>query len=491
MSTSKTVATVAALLDAVERRFDVIEVLGTICGVPRITLAPGVMLTGGTLCFGGKGVRLTCDNVLDDIAVVSPVDEVAVYNDLEIEDFGTLWLRQVRTIGQVAFTVGGRVRGGHLRIEGLRVEEADVRGRSDRPSGYGVETIQGGFTLWNRSADPEVVVTADLLDIGAGTVEHPIRGCGVLVCGAPGAGTLGVKRLRTNEIHADGHIPPTTTDLIGGGLLVLSGAQIGHVVAAGPVTTYGHNDLAFDNWGEVAQWTVQGPVRSKGTGGSGFRNRGAITRLEFLGSLETFGHRANGFDLECGSMGEATFTTIVTHGDGSIGARIGCRLRRLEIIETLCTHGGEAFAGHYSDQPPPTASALRIEPGSVIEALFVGGEIHTSGDGLATVHVDGLIGALAVGGEIRATGHGSDAVRSEEHIPGLEDVTLIAQHGSRFVLQRETWADTGDSDRAMVNPAGTHGGDGLGGGRRTLAPRPPAVTATDAEAGEPTLRQPV
>ncbi|MQY28720.1 hypothetical protein [Nocardia aurantia] len=490
MSTSKTVATVAALLDAVERRFDVIEVLGTICGVPRITLAPGVTLTGGTLCFGGKGVRLTCDNILDDVAVVTPVDEVAVYNDLEIEDFGTLWLRQVRTVGQVAFTVGGRVRGGHLRVEGLRVDEADVRGRADRPSGYGVETIQGAFTLWNRSADPEVVVTADLLDIGAGTAEHPIHGCGVLVCGVPGGGTLGVKRLRTNEIHADGHIPPTTTDLIGGGLLVLSGAQIGQVVAAGPVTTYGHNDLAFDNWGEVAQWTVQGPVMSKGTGGSGFRNRGAVTRLEFLGPLETFGHRATGFDLECGSMGEATFTTIVTHGDGSIGARIGCRLRRLEIIETLCTHGGEAFAGHYPDQSPPTASALRIDPGSAIEALFVGGEIHTSGDGLATLHVDGIIGALAVGGEIRATGRGSDAVRSEEHIPGLEDVTLISHHGSRFVLQRETWADADNpAGLATATPPGAHGGDGLGGGRRNLAPRPPTVT--DTEAGEPTQRQPV
>jgi hypothetical protein len=489
MSTSKTVATVAALLDAVERRFDVIEVLGTICGVPRITLAPGVMLTGGTLCFGGKGIRLTCDNVLDDIAVVTPVDEVAVYNDLEVEDFGTLWLRQVRTIGQVAVTIGGRVRAGHLRVEGLRVDEADVRGRSDRPSGYGVEAIQGAFTLWNRSADPAVTVTADLVDIGAGTAEHPIHGCGVLVCGVPGGGTLGVKRLRTSDIHVDGHIPPTTTDLIGGGLLVLSGAQIGQVVAAGPVTTYGHNDLAFDNWGEVAQWTVQCPVTSKGTGGSGFRNRGAITRLEFQAPLETFGHRATGFDLECGSVGDATFTTIVTHGDGAVGARIGCRLRRLEITETLCTHGGEAFAGHYPDQLPPKASALRIDAGSLVEALFVGGGIHTSGDGLATVHVDGAIGELAVGGEIRATGRGSDAVRSEERIPGLDDITLIARDGAGFVLQRETWADAGAPAAVTANPPAAHGGDGLGGGRRNHPVRPPTVT--DTEAGEPTLRQPV
>ncbi|MCX4095924.1 hypothetical protein [Nocardia sp. alder85J] len=494
MSTSRTVATVAALLDAVDRRFEVIEVLGTICGVPRITLAPGVMLTGGALCFGGKGVRLTCDNVLDDISVVTPVDEVAIYNDLEVEDFGTLWLRQVHTIGQVSFTVGGRVRTGHLCIEGLHVDEADVRGRSDRPSGYGVETIQGAFTLWNRSADPEVVVTADLTDIGAGTAEHPIRGCGVLVCGVPGGGTLGVKRLRTGEIHADGHIPPATTDLIGGGVLVLSGAQIGQVVAAGPVTTYGHNDLAFDNWGEVAQWTVQGPAVSKGTGGSGFRNRGAITRLEFRAPLETFGHRANGFDLESGSVGEARFTTIVTHGDGAVGARIGCRLRRLEITGTLCTHGGEAFAGNYREPLPPKAFALRVDPGSVVEAVLIGGGIHTCGDGLASLHVDGTIGGLRVGGEIRATGRGSDAVRSEAHIPGLEEITLVARDGAGLVLQRETRADAADPAGTVVpaaEPVATRGGDGLGGGRRGRTPYTPTSTDTGTGTEDPSLRQPV
>lgn len=258
MSRTRSVASVASLLDAVQRRCEVIEVVGTIWGPPRLTLAPGTTLTGGTLCFGGKGIRLTCDNVLDDIAVVTPVDEVAIYNDTTVSDFGTLWLRRVRTIGQVAFLVDGPLRSGHLRVDGLQVTEADVRGRSERPSHDGVEAIQGAFTLWNRHLDPTAVITAELLDLGAGTVEHPIRGCGVLVSGRVGGGSVRVKRLRTNEIHADGHIPPTTPDLVGGGVLMLAGTHADHVALAGPVAAYGHNDRPFDTWGEVTR--LDGPA---------------------------------------------------------------------------------------------------------------------------------------------------------------------------------------------------------------------------------------
>jgi hypothetical protein len=70
-----------------------------------------------------------------------------------------------------------------VRVAGLKVLSADVRGRVDRPRGFGVETLQGAFTLWNLQPDAKVDVTAELLDIAAGTAERPVRGSGIFVGG--------------------------------------------------------------------------------------------------------------------------------------------------------------------------------------------------------------------------------------------------------------------------------------------------------------------
>ena len=147
---SRIVTTAAELLDALQTGVEEIEVRGDLSGMPMVTLNPGVRLRGGTLRFGAKGIRLTRDNVLDDVTVLTRDDEVAVLNDTSVPGLGTLELRNVRTSGQVLLLAADAVRSGHVRIEGLRVDRADVRGRVDRPHGFGVEALQGGFTLWNR-----------------------------------------------------------------------------------------------------------------------------------------------------------------------------------------------------------------------------------------------------------------------------------------------------------------------------------------------------
>jgi hypothetical protein len=96
------------------------------------------------------------------------------------------------------------VRAGHVLVEGLTVERADVRGRVERPGAFGVEALQGAFTLWNRQPDPDVVITADLRDIAVGSAEAPVRGSGVFVGGhrtpgAPDGGTVQVSTLQTGR----------------------------------------------------------------------------------------------------------------------------------------------------------------------------------------------------------------------------------------------------------------------------------------------------
>jgi hypothetical protein len=134
------------LLDAVASDAKVIEVQGTVSGMPMITLRPGVELREGVLEFGAKGVRLTAGNTLDGVTVRTADDEVALLNDTSISDLGTLALRNVTTAGQVLLLAEDAVRSGHVVVEGLHVERADVRGRAERPHGFGVEALQGGFT---------------------------------------------------------------------------------------------------------------------------------------------------------------------------------------------------------------------------------------------------------------------------------------------------------------------------------------------------------
>ena len=93
-------------------------------------------------------------------------------------------------------------------------------------------------------------------------------------------GTVHVSTLRTGEIYTHGAIPPGTPDLISGGVFVISGAVVDHVVNAGPTTTNGQNDMVLDNWGEVSAWTATAPVTSHGPSGTGFVNFGAIGRLD-------------------------------------------------------------------------------------------------------------------------------------------------------------------------------------------------------------------
>jgi hypothetical protein len=189
-----------------------------------------------------------------------------------------------------------------------------------------------------------VVSLAELLDIAAGTEAAPVRGSGVFVGGRRtpegDGGTVRVSTLRTREIHTDGGIAPETRDLISA-VFVTSAAVVEHVVNEGPVTTYGQNDMALDNWGSVTDWTAKAPVTSRGPSGIGFVNFGAIDRLDVQAQISTFGTGARGFNLDDGTLRHASFESIATHGDGAVGVQVSKPLSLLEISEDLTTEGGE------------------------------------------------------------------------------------------------------------------------------------------------------
>jgi hypothetical protein len=433
------VGSASELADAVAGGAKVIEVRGTISGSPMITLPAGTTLRGGTLEFGAKGVRLTRDNTLEGVTIRTADHELAVLNDTSVEDLGTLTLREVTTRGQVLILAEDRVRAGHVHVEGLTVTGADVRGRTRRPHGFGVDALQGGLTVWNRQPDAGVVITAEVLDVAVGSAREPVRGSGVFLgghgdwAGKGDGGVLRVSRLTTGEVHTDGGIAPGTPDLISGGVFVISGAEVDEVVNQAPVTTYGQNDMVLDNWGRVRAWTATAPVSSHGPSGIGFVNFGDIDALDVQAPIRTTGKGARGFNLYDGSLREARFASIETTGDGSIAIQISKPLGSLEVAGDVTTTGGEGLSLVKGVQMTLQAIALSIKPGGAVDRIDIGGRLATSGDDVTTLEVLGSLGQLTVAGGIRAAGQDSDGAHLGAGAPDMSRVEITADHGKSIV----------------------------------------------------------
>ncbi|WP_216660927.1 hypothetical protein [Glutamicibacter halophytocola] len=430
------VSDVAQLTQALASGAEKIEVTGRLQGMPSVTLPPGVSLRGGELVFGGKGLRLTRDNTVEDLTVRTALQELAIYNDAAVTDLGTLRLRNVTSYGQVYLCAQGNIRAGRIEADGVHVAQADTRGRADRPTGFGVEALQGAFTVWNRQADAEVALTARLENISAGSEDTPVRGGGVFVgghgdtAGKADGGTLAVELLSTGDVYSDGGIAPGTPDVISGGVFVISGATVAEVLNLGTTTTYSQNDMVLDNWGAVENWTAKAKVTSHGPSGIGFVNFGDIGVLTVEAPIETTGLGARGFNVYDGSLQEAVFDSITTSGDGSVGVQVSRELPKLTIKGSLSTSGGSGESLVKGVLMPLSAIALSVKPSGHIGEVSIGSDICTAGDGLATVDLEGPVGSLHVGGKIIAKGAGASAVRLAG-VPGpsLENVTLEAPNG--------------------------------------------------------------
>jgi len=190
-----------------------------------------------------------------------------------------------------------------------------------------------------------VRLTAELLNISAGSESEPVRGSDVFVGGhgdwegQRDGGTIHVTRLTTGEVHTNGGIPVGAAGLISGGVFVITGADVDLVENNGKVSTYGQNDMVLDNWGAVTTWTAKEPVTSHGASGIGFVNFGDIDTLEVQAPITTTGGGARGFNLYDGTLNKAVFHSIATTGDAvdldglEITAEKGEKIKRISPDE--------------------------------------------------------------------------------------------------------------------------------------------------------------
>jgi hypothetical protein len=439
----------AAAGDEAVRR---IVVEGEITGVPSFRLAPGRHLVGAAkgaaLVFadGAEGVEISRDNEVAHIRLQVDPGLRAIFNDTEVDGLGLVRLADVSTVGQVQILARDRVRGGHVEVDGLDVVEADVRERNDQPELLGVGVLQGAFTLWTLQTDDDVVLTARLKGVSAGREAAPVRGSGVFVAGAgESGGTLEVGELETGPIFTDGGLVEGTHDAISGGVFVVHGCHVRDVRNRGPVTTYGVNDMALDNWGIVDSWAAEAPVTTYGRSGVGFVNFGTLASLRIDAPVETHGIGARGFNVYKGSAIEAAeFDRITTHADAAIGIQIGQPLGRLIVRRGIHTHGGTGDALVKGVITQLSAHALSVLEGGNIGEVVVDGALTSDGAGVNTVDVEGEIGAMKVAGGIHARGAGCDAIHVDGGTLGLYETEVSSIDGAGIRLARATLTEMRD-----------------------------------------------
>ncbi len=383
-----------------------ITVAQDVTGVPQIHLSPGKILRGQAgstpvlrFAHDTHGVCLTRDNVVANLNLVASPERLAIWNDESVSSLGTLLLHSVTTIGRVRIVARGAVRRGHVEIDGLDIVAADASAEKERPQQYGVYVMQGAFTLWNMQEDPNVFVTANLVRLSAGRLGAPVYGSGIFVSGAAEqGGRLEVHHLQTDSVHNDGRITAGTADQISGGVFVVYGASVDLVSNNGPVTTYGANDMALDNWGVVDRWISKDKVTTYGPSGVGFVNFGKINQIVAQAPIETFGLGARGFNVYEGTVRQGDFDRILTHGDGAVGVQISQPVGRLIFRRGIETHGAMGKSLVKGVLQDLAATALSIKPGGSAKEIQVFGGLYSRGQDVTPLEQHGAIESLCIQG---------------------------------------------------------------------------------------------
>jgi hypothetical protein len=390
---------------ASDRSVQIITIAQDLNNVPELRLSPGATLRGHggrtpVLRFAeGNGVCLTTDNLIENLALLVSPDRLAIWNDESVASLGMLTLRSISTVGRVRLLARGAICGGHVEVKDLDIVAADARHEEERPHEYGVYVLQGAFTLWNMQGDPNVVITSNLVGLSAGRTGAPVLGGGIFVSGSgETGGRLTLQHLETNAVHSDGRIEPGTADQISGGVFVVYGARVEVVVNQGPVTTYGANDMALDNWGDVDRWISEDKITTLGPSGVGLVNFGRINQLVVRAPIETHGVGARGFNVYAGTIHRGDFDRIITHGDGAVGVQISQPVGHLVFRRGIETHGGTGKSLVKGVLQDLAATALSIKPGGAAQEIQVLGGLHSYGKEVQAFEQHGSIESLHIEG---------------------------------------------------------------------------------------------
>lgn len=397
---------------------NVIKISATIVSPHDIFLPKGISLYGdekiqATLSFSeGGGLGLLGDNSVKNLAIVSKPSSRAIFLASSQIHYGNIALKNLVVTGQVGLILRAGSEQANIVAENVHVGACDARFFTEQPQKYGVNVLQGAFTLYNFSGDPVSKIYATLTNISVGAKKLPVLGSGIFISGFGDlGGSVEIEKLTTGAVYSHGLLTAGTADVITGGVFLVYGSHAKLIENNEEVVTYGINDMVLDNWGSVDKWVCKKPILSYGASGIGFVNFGSVDHFIAEDAIVTYGQGARGFNQYDGTVKNIQFKSITTHGDGSIGIQIGKPIGNLIVEENLETFGGRGSSLVKGVNLMLHALALSIKPEGIVDSIEIGGSIITHGEQADAYCIDGgVVKSISVANGIHALGKGAHAI---------------------------------------------------------------------------------
>lgn len=403
-----------------------------------IILPLGFSLTGADqekciISFNnGDGIGLTSNNEIANLTIQTSPNNRAIYILSNHPNLGELSLKNLTVSGQVQILTRAGTKKTKLIADQIDIVACDSRRYCEQPQKYGVNVFQGAFTVYNFNSDPNSVIHATLTNISLGRKGAPVIGSGLFVCGfGDKGGTVIADTITTGDIFSNGMLPYGQPDMITAGVFIVNGTKVKNITHHGSVTTYGVNDMVLDTWGYVEKWVAEKPITSYGPSGIGFVNFGTVDEFEAKDKVETFGLGARGFNQYDGTVKKATFHSITTHGDGSIGMQFSKPVGIINVLNDVITYGAEGQTLVKGEIMTLAADGISVKEGGEIKELNILGSIKTYGKKVSSYHVEsGIVHQLHVKGNIEAEGEDSFAVLISDHgQTPLNNISAISKNG--------------------------------------------------------------
>lgn len=396
----------------------VIELSASIVSPHDIFLQKGVSLRGqegsqAILSFSeGGGLGLSGDNSVINLTLISSPSARAIFLVVGQEEYGNIELKNLIVTGQVGLILRSGSIQANIVADNIRVAVCDSRAYSEQPQKYGVNVLQGAFTVYNFNGDPASKITTSLTNICVGAKNSPVIGSGIFISGFGDAGGfVEVEKLTTGAVYSHGLLTSGTADYITAGVFLVYGAHAKLIENMEEVVTYGINDMVLDNWGSVNNWICKKQILSYGASGIGFVNFGSVDCFTAEEEVITYGQGARGFNQYDGTVKNIRFKSITTHGNGSIGIQISKPIGSLVIDQNLETFGGVGGSLVKGVNLMLHALALSIKTGGVVDMIKVGGSIITHGERVDAYSVDGgAVKSISVAKGIHALGKDARAM---------------------------------------------------------------------------------
>ncbi|HFI0666607.1 TPA: hypothetical protein ACGO4I_000006 [Streptococcus suis] len=407
--------------DAIERKENPIQITRTMTLAIPVMLPDGIVIKGvrqengvlPTVFFSHTdGFILKGSATITDLAISALQDKKAIslLPQQSREIFGTVSLNNLEVDGQVSLIFRAPTLSAHVETHNVLVRKSDTRTYLEQPQKYGVNVLQGAYTLYNFNPDAMSLITASISDLTIGQEGQPVIGSGVFISGFNDAGgKVNIKKMTLGSVFSTGLLPQGVADFITAGVFIVYGAHVHNLHQLGKTVTYGVNDMVLDAWGTVDKWIVEGEVVSYGQSGVGFVNFGTVNYFETKQTISTFGVGARAYNQYDGTLKEGHFVDINTYNDGAVGIQISKEVGELHFNGNITTHGGigqSLVKGVNVDLP---AYAFSIKDGGYLHKLHVHGSIISHGENVTTVTMeqDGRLDNVQIEGTIEATGTNS------------------------------------------------------------------------------------